>query len=42
MTWDNVWTIVRNIIDIAIVWGIFYYVFKNFKNNVKMVTRICN
>ena len=36
MTWDNVWTIVRNIIDIAIVWGIFYYVFKNFRNNVKM------
>ena len=36
MTWDSIWTIIRNIIDIAIVWIIFYYVFKNFKNNVKM------
>ena len=30
MTWDSIWTIIRNIIDIAIVWGILYYVFKNF------------
>ena len=36
MTWDSIWTIVRNIIDIAIVWVIFYYVLKNFKSNVKM------
>ena len=36
MTWDNILTVVRNIVDIAIVWMIFYYIFKNFKNNVKM------
>ena len=36
MTWDSISTIVRNIIDIAIVWVIFYYILKNFKNNVKM------
>ncbi len=36
MTWDSIWTIVRNIFDLAIVWMIFYYVLKNFKNNVKM------
>ena len=36
MTWDSIWTVVRNIIDIAIVWVIFYYVLKNFKSNVKM------
>ena len=36
MTWDSILTIVRNIVDIAVVWVIFYYVLKNFKNNVKM------
>ena len=36
MTWDSVWTVVRNIADIAIVWIIFYYILRNFKNNVKM------
>ena len=36
MTWDSIWTVVRNIVDIAIVWVIFYYVLKNFKSNVKM------
>ena len=36
MTWDSISTIVRNIVDIAVVWVIFYYVLKNFKNNVKM------
>ena len=36
MTLDGILTIVKNIIDIAIVWVIFYYILKNFKNNVKM------
>ena len=36
MTLDSVWTILRNVIDIAIVWVVFYYLLKNFKNNVKM------
>ncbi len=36
MTLDSIWGIVKSIIDIAIVWVIFYYILKNFKNNVKM------
>ena len=36
MTLDSVLGIVKNIIDIGIVWMIFYYLLKNFKNNVKM------
>lgn len=36
MTLDNIGTIVKNIIDLAIVWAIFYYVLRNFKKNVKM------
>lgn len=36
MTVDSIINILKNIIDIAIVWMIFYYVLKNFKNNVKM------
>ena len=36
MTLDSILSIVKNIADIAIVWVIFYYILKNFKNNVKM------
>ena len=36
MTWDSIWTIIKNIIDLAIVWMIFYYILKNIKNNIKM------
>ena len=36
MTLNGVLTIVKNIIDIAIVWIIFYYILKSFRNNVKM------
>jgi len=36
MTLNGVLTIIKNIIDISIVWVIFYYILKNFKNNVKM------
>ncbi len=35
MTLDVV-TILKNILDLAILWMIFYYLLKNFKNNVKM------
>ncbi len=33
---DTVWWVLRRVIDIGIVWMIFYYILKNFKNNVKM------
>jgi len=36
MTLDSILTIIKNIVDIGIVWMIFYYLLKNFKNNVKM------
>ena len=32
----NVLSILRNLLDIFIVWAIFYYIFKNIKNNVKL------
>lgn len=40
MTLDSVWTILKNILDIAILWMIMYYLLKNFKNNVKMTLLI--
>ena len=33
---DNVLDILRNILDILLVWLLFYYILKNIKNNVKM------
>lgn len=36
MTFDTIWTIVKKIIDIILVWFIFYYILKNIRNNVKM------
>lgn len=36
MTLEGIWTVVKSIIDIAIVWMMAYYLLKNFKNNVKM------
>ena len=33
-------TILRNIVDIIFLWMIVYYLFKNFKNNVKMTLLI--
>lgn len=32
----NLLSILRNIIDISLVWFIFYYILKNIKNNVKL------
>ncbi len=33
---DNVLDILKNILDILLVWLMFYYILKNIKNNVKM------
>ena len=37
MTFMSAWSIITKIIDICLVWIIFYFIFKNIKNNVKMV-----
>ena len=37
MTLTTMWSIITKIIDISVVWVIFYFLLKNIKNNVKMV-----
>ncbi len=37
MTLMSLWSVVTKIIDISIVWVMFYYLLKNLKNNVKLV-----
>ena len=37
MTLSSIWAMVTKIIDISLVWLMFYYILKNIKNNVKMV-----
>ena len=37
MTVTTIWNVVTKILDICLVWVMFYYIFKNIKNNVKMV-----
>ena len=37
MTLSTVWSIITKIIDICIVWFMFYYILKNVKNNVKLI-----
>lgn len=37
MTLTSVWGIITRILDICIVWLMFYYILKNLKNNVKLV-----
>ena len=37
MTLSTVWSIITRIIDISIVWFMFYYILKNVKNNVKLI-----
>ena len=34
---STLWTILTKVIDICLVWIMFYFIFKNIKNNVKMV-----
>ena len=36
MTLSNIKYIIKSIIDIGLVWIMFYYIFKNIKNNVKL------
>ena len=36
ITLTDVWTIVRKIMDISLVWFIFYFILKNIRNNVKL------
>ena len=36
ITVTDIITIVRKIIDISLVWMIFYFILKNIKNNVKL------
>jgi diadenylate cyclase len=37
MTITSLWDIITKIIDISLVWLMFYYLLKNLKNNVKLV-----
>jgi len=37
MTLQSVWSVITKIIDISLVWLMFYYILKNIRNNVKMV-----
>lgn len=37
MTFSSMWEVVTKIIDISLVWFMFYYLLKNLKNNVKLV-----
>ena len=37
MTYVSIWNLITKILDICLVWIMFYYIFKNIKNNVKMV-----
>ncbi len=36
ITMSDILTILRKIVDISLVWFIFYYILKNIKNNVKL------
>jgi len=37
MTFAMIWSMITKIFDICLVWIMFYFIFKNIKNNVKMV-----
>lgn len=37
MTLTSIWSIITKIIDISVVWLLFYLLLKNFKNNIKLV-----
>ncbi len=37
MTFDNIVTILKNLLDVLLVWFVFYYILKNLRKNVKMV-----
>lgn len=37
MAIDSIWTMIKSLIDISLIWILIYSVLKNLKNNVKMV-----
>lgn len=37
MTFTSIWSIITKIIDISLVWLMFYYLLKNLRNNIKLV-----
>ena len=37
MTFTSIWSIITKIIDISLVWLMFYYLLKNLKNNIELV-----
>ena len=37
MTFDSIVTILKSLIDVLLVWFVFYYILKNLRKNVKMV-----
>ena len=37
MTITSIWSLLTKILDICIVWLLFYYILKNIKNNIKMI-----
>ena len=37
MTLSMLWEVATKIIDIGVVWLVFYFILKNIKNNIKMV-----
>ena len=37
MALSTIWSIITKVIDVCIVWFMFYYILKNIKNNVKLV-----
>ena len=37
MTTNSIWTMIKSLIDISLVWMLVYGILKNLKNNVKMV-----
>ena len=37
MTLTTLWSLFTKVLDICIVWFLFYFILKNIRNNVKMV-----
>ena len=37
MSLQGLWTLATKVMDICVVWLLFYYILKNIKNNVKMI-----
>lgn len=40
MNFENIVTILKKIIDICLVWVVFYYILKNVRKNVKFSASI--